>query len=275
MNGSGMNTPTSIGGEIGSQMKAFLLLVFLFLGFLFLSASGIGSTDLTPDTASVNAAAVPLAQEDIIIIPESSAANSEALVVPVTGTCTDPYVVRSGDMLSSIAELCNTSVANIRLANPEIRNANLIYSGQVIRISANTLLQPTAIPVTGQQPIIVQAAPQIPPEAPEVAIITGASQGQPAASNVQLVPAILPGTGMQVKGFNFPANTPVHIAIGPLNTGYNVVANGITDAAGNITVTIVVPTAPDPTLPWIVVVATINEPVVQAPSQPFTILNVP
>jgi hypothetical protein len=76
---------------------------------------------------------------------------------------------------------------------------------------------------------------------------------------------------MQVKGLNYPANTPVHIAIGPRNLGYNVVGSGITDAAGNITATIIVPTAPDPNTPWVVVVATIGDPIIQAASTPFTI----
>jgi len=273
MNSSGMD-PSSPGGDIGNQMKAFLLLVILFIGFVFLSASELATVDLTPDTPAVYAAA-PAVEEDVIVIPESTVPNDVVLVVPVTGTCTDPYIVRSGDMLSSIAEICNTTVANLRLANPEITNANLIYPGQAIRISAVAVIQPTVIPVTGQQPapIVIQVSP------PEVAVTVVPNQGQPPAPAVaavpQLVPAIQPGTGMQVKGMNFPANTLVHIAIGPFNTGYNVVANGITDNAGNVTATIVVPTAPDPTSPWIVVVATISDPVIQAASEPFTITTAP
>lgn len=271
---SGMNTPAPSGGEVGSQMKAFLLLVFIFIGFIFLSATELGSADLTPYTPA-QAAAPPLTEEDIVVIPDNNAAiGSTEFIVPVTGTCTDPYIVQPGDMLSSIAVICNTTIANIRLANPEITNANLIYPGQVLRISPVAVVQPTPIPVTGQ--IIEQPAPVInTAEAPQVDIGSGSPQDQPEAPATgfvpQIVPAIQPGTGMQVKGLNFPSNTPVHIAIGPLNTGYNVVANGITDANGNITATIVIPTAADPSEPWIVVVATISDPVIQAASPAFTI----
>lgn len=48
------------------------------------------------------------------------------------GDCGDSYTVRKGDYLRKIARLCETSVAAIERANPEIKNPNRIYPGQVI-----------------------------------------------------------------------------------------------------------------------------------------------
>lgn len=44
------------------------------------------------------------------------------------------YVVKKGDSLSKIAKMMNTTVDNIMSLNPQIKNKNLIYVGQEIRI---------------------------------------------------------------------------------------------------------------------------------------------
>ena len=45
------------------------------------------------------------------------------------------YIVKSGDTLSAIASRYHTSVAKLLLLNPHIKNPNLIYPGDVIRLS--------------------------------------------------------------------------------------------------------------------------------------------
>lgn len=266
-------------GEVGSGMKAFFLLVLMFFGFIFLASSGISNVDLTPDTPAVNAESVPVtsggAADDVIVIQNGApAAASPVYQVPVTGTCTNPYVVRPGDTLSSIAVLCDTSFASIRLANPEITNANMIYPGQSIRIPVEgAVIQPTAIPVTGSEPFQKDV---VVPNTSSPTVITTAPSAQPtAAPGISALPpgalVIQPGTGMQVTGINFPPNTSVYVAIGPLNTGYNVVANLMTDASGTVHTNIIVPPAPNPDDSWVVVVATTTTPVIQAASTAFYI----
>ena len=44
------------------------------------------------------------------------------------------YLVRTGDTLGAIAARYHTTVANLMSLNPRIKNANLIYAGEVIRI---------------------------------------------------------------------------------------------------------------------------------------------
>ena len=46
----------------------------------------------------------------------------------------DFYIVKSGDTLSAIASRYHTSVAHLLALNPRIKNANLIYAGEAIRI---------------------------------------------------------------------------------------------------------------------------------------------
>ena len=44
------------------------------------------------------------------------------------------YTVKKGDTLGAIAQMYNTPVAKLRSLNPQIKNANLIYVGDVIRL---------------------------------------------------------------------------------------------------------------------------------------------
>ena len=50
------------------------------------------------------------------------------------------YTVRSGDSLSAIAARFGTTVGALQSAN-NIRNANLIYPGQVLRVSGQATAQ--------------------------------------------------------------------------------------------------------------------------------------
>jgi LysM repeat protein len=232
-------------------MRTFLIILLLFMAFLIFLNGSLSGVDLTPNTpgasqSSVQAAA-PAEAPQVIMIQESPATNrTGGGSVPVTGGCSDPYTVQPGDSLSQIAVVCDTSLAVIRQANPHITDANLIYPGQQLRIPNAIAAQPS------------QAAPvQVSPTA--IVPVTGA---------LPLIPA---GTGLQIKGIGYPANTPVNVAIGPQTQGYTVVANGVTDADGNLTTRITVPEAHNAQTPYGVVIATTGTPPVQAMSQPFLI----
>lgn len=44
------------------------------------------------------------------------------------------HLVQKGETLGGIAAMYHTSVANLMSLNPRIKNANMIYAGEVIRI---------------------------------------------------------------------------------------------------------------------------------------------
>ena len=268
MNGTGM-TPTPYGyGEVGSSMKVLLLLVIVFAAFIFIASTSLANVDLTPDTPAVvsNPAVledstivggyeiVTIQNDSPVVLDSGTGTGQDVIAVPVTGTCSDPYVVRQGDMLSSIAVLCDTTIADIRLANPEIVNANMIYAGQQIRIpSQSNAALPVPVPVTS----VNETAPQV---------VTN-----PLGTQDMDMAVISPGTGVQATGINFPPNTPVYIAIGPRDTGYTITASGTTDQNGSVAASIIVPAAPDANDPWVVVITTTETPVIQAASAPFLI----
>ena len=268
MNGTGMTPPYGTDGGIGSSAKAFLLLVILFLLFLMFGSSSFAGVNLTNNgstTASTGANSSTVDGQQVIAIQGNTTnTTSGAGQVPVTGGCSDPYTVQAGDTLSQIAANCNTTLATIRTLNPEITNANLIYPGQQLRISNGAtqpaqVFSPTQVPVTGGADTTTSGQPQV-----GVALPT-------AQASLTGLPVLRAGSSLQVKAINFPANTPVTVAIGPKDSGYNVAAAGITDATGTVISNITVPVASNPITPWVVVVVTSGQPMVQGTSQPFYI----
>lgn len=63
--------------------------------------------------------------------------------------CGDTYVVQPLDYLAKIASYCGTTVANILALNPGIVNPNIIYPGQVLKLTGTPAPGPTPIPITG------------------------------------------------------------------------------------------------------------------------------
>lgn len=262
---------SSRGVEPNNPMKVFVILVILGILFFAFASSSLANVDLTPysppDTTTnfqtPNLTTDLLDEPDIVVIQSGGGTGQTAPfnVVPVTGSCSDPYVVQSGDILSGIATFCNTTVAAIRAANPEITNANLIYPGQQIRIPGAVAAQPVApLPVTGATP------------APGTELFVSPTPAeQAAAPGLSPFPVIQAGVGLRIRAINYPPNTPLSIAIGPQAGQQNVIATGMTDAFGSLVTETVVPAAPDSVTPWIVVVRTTVLPDVQAASQPFFI----
>jgi LysM repeat protein len=74
------------------------------------------------------------------VLLASFASTSSAFAAPApAGQCGTSVTVVSGDTLRKIADRCGTSVAALRLANPEIGWGNLIYAGQVLLLPGSIL----------------------------------------------------------------------------------------------------------------------------------------
>jgi LysM repeat protein len=240
-------------------MRTFFILVLFFVALIMFVTNILAGVHLTSDTPGVVQAAAPItSQPQVITIQESPATTSQtSALVPVTGGCTNPYTVRSGDSLSQIAFICDTTLAVIRQANLQIINANLIYPGQQLNIPNGNNLQ---IPVTGKEEATpVASLPQTCACVPVPIPVTG------------LIPMLIPGSSLQVRAIDFQPNTPVNVAIGPKNTVYTVVTRGVTDADGNLTTSITVPSGSNSQTLWVVVVSTTTQPSVQAMSRTFNI----
>jgi LysM repeat protein len=76
----------------------------------------------------------------IAVLVASLATTSSAFAQQASaGQCGTSVTVVSGDTLRKIADRCGTSVAALRLANPEVGWGNLIYPGQVLLLPGTIL----------------------------------------------------------------------------------------------------------------------------------------
>jgi LysM repeat protein len=216
-------------------MRTVIALAMIFLLFIIFLSSILKNVDLTPDTAAVvEAAAILSSEPPVVTVPESPAVIIPVTaMVPVTGGCATAYIVEPGDWLLKIARNCDTTLAVILQANPQIIDRDLIYPEQQISLPGGSAI--SSVPVTGPRS------------------------------------GIRAGDVLQVQVINFPPNSAVNVAIGPETSGYTVVTSGMTDNSGNLTTHITVPSAADAQTPWLVAVASISDAPIQAVSESFFI----
>jgi LysM repeat protein len=71
-----------------------------------------------------------------------------AAATSTASTCGDTYVVQPGDYLRLIANACGTTVEDILALNTQITNPNVIFYGQVLRLTGDAPVQdwPTYTP---------------------------------------------------------------------------------------------------------------------------------
>lgn len=118
--------------------------------------------------------------------------------------CGDSETVVAGDSLREIANRCNTTIAALLAANPDITNPNLIYTGQVI-----------AIPGEGD------------PAPGETALTIQPTSGPP-------------GTTLDVSGEDYPPLTEVIVGIGAPASEPVTSFRAMTDANGSLATQIAV-----------------------------------
>lgn len=190
-------------------------------------------------------------------------------------TCGDTYTVIRGDYLSKIARTCGVSLATIINANPEIRNFNLIYPGQVIRLVADS-----SIPVTGGATYTVVRGDTL----SNIAVRFGTSVAELLRLNPSITNAsrifvgqviYLPGAGgtygrsvtlssysvkangsVTVYVTGFPANAAIDLRIAKQGSAYTAVYDSSTNASGAATNTVTIPSTAVSGEKWVIVAQT-------------------
>ncbi|MCB0127038.1 MAG: LysM peptidoglycan-binding domain-containing protein, partial [Caldilineaceae bacterium] len=153
--------------------------------------------------------------------------------------CQATETVVAGDTLREIANRCNTTVTELLAANPQIRNRNLIYPGQVLTIPG----------VNNENP----------------------NNGNPTEANVVISPnSGPPSTVVSITGRNFPPNTGVMVGIGETEAEPVASFDATTDANGAINTQIAVPDDAQTNQQFIVVIYVPGQGGDRATSQSFT-----
>lgn len=194
--------------------------------------------------------------------------------VSAAATCGDTYKVQRGDYLSKIAKTCEVSLSALLAANPEIKNANQVYPGQVIRIKNDP-----SIPVTGGgNRYIVQRGDTL----SGIAYRYGVTLKQLMLLNPTIdKPALIyvgqvitlpdsatlwnvalstrtakPGAVVEVKVQGFPGSANIDYRLGKQGLAYSVVVDGKTDANGAASAKVTIPSTAKAGEKWVVLVLT-------------------
>jgi LysM repeat protein len=208
--------------------------------------------------------------------------------------CGNTYTVQRGDYLSKIAKTCGVSLDTLIKANPEIKDINKIYPGQVIRIKNDT-----TIPVTGPSYTVVRGDtlfkiavrygttvaemmrlnPSIKDASKiyvgQVLRLPAGAPTTPTGRGVTLsATSLRAGAQVDVKVTGFPVNQNVDFRLGKDGAAASVIVDGTTDASGAATVRLTIPTTAVAGEKWVVKVLTTDlARGVEASSLLITIIN--
>jgi LysM repeat protein len=168
-------------------------------------------------------------------------------------TCGDIYLVLPEDTFSEIAQKCNVPYADLVAANPEIKNPNILYPGQVIHIPQGGRDQ--EIPVTGGSVYITQPGDTLAKIAsrfqvsvdqlvqanlmlqPNSALMAGhvltLPQGAARVPTFSVSPAFgQVGDSLTLAATGFRADVPIVVGLGETEQVYYQVLEAKTDANG-------------------------------------------
>ena len=210
-----------------------------------------------------------------------------ANAAPVTGTCGDTYTVQRGDYLNLIARNCGITLSALLSVNPQITNINLIYPGQVIKITSSGTI-PTTTPVPGTtttytvrwgdtlaaiawrfgttvtqmlalnpsivNPSLIYAGQvlKIPTggtTTPGTVPVTGTYVSISSAS-------VKPGGSVTVSAWSFPASAEIDFRLGKQGAAPSVIVDAMTDASGRASTTLTIPNTAVAGEKWVVLVVT-------------------
>lgn len=227
-------------------------------------------------------------------------------------TCGDTYTVVRGDYIAKIVQKCNVTVDTIRKANPEIKDLNLIYPGQVIRLKVDASVPtPTPTPnpgtpaTSGTYTVVrgdylsaiakrfnttVSEILKVNPEIKNASLIyvgqiiklpggvsnpTPGTPSTPAGMSITLSTRTAKvGAQVEVKVTGFPANKDVDFRLGKEGSAYSVAVDAKTDANGAATAKVTIPSGAVVNEKWVVKVLTTElAKVVEITSPTITISN--
>jgi LysM repeat protein len=176
-----------------------------------------------------------------LFTPAAAASTPAALAYE---DCGDTYVVQPYDYLALISRTCGTSISTILSLNPQIVNPNVIYSGQVLRL-------------TSSAPVTYWSGPTTTYTTSGTARVSLSTRRADAGDVVTVY----------VSGF--PANAEIDYRVGIYGEVYSEVYDGTVASNGTANQTITLPSSAVHGEYWVVKVATTslaNEVAVTSPT---------
>ena len=182
-------------------------------------------------------------------------AASASSSVQSASSCGDTYTVTGGDSLSKIAGKCGVSLATILSLNPQITDANLVYTGQVIRLTSSADYSITQIsPLTWFYSYYYGLGSNTTTNSGSYYTnYSGSAQITISDTSVE------PGDWITVYVSGFPANADIDYRIGEKGKNYTDVYDGVINGDGKDEIKIDIPAAADDGEYWVVEVVTTSQ----------------
>jgi LysM repeat protein len=177
-----------------------------------------------------------------------SASNSPILI---NEGCESTYIVQPTDSIARIAEKCGVSVQEIIALNPQIENTNMIYRGQVIRLTASADYSITQF--SSLYWLYYYYYNQDAYNQSTYAYLSDYYGGATVTLSTNVADA---GDTIKVKVSGFPANVDIDYRVGKSGKSYTNIYDGHTDENGNDKLTITIPGNADDGERWVVYVVT-------------------
>jgi hypothetical protein len=186
-----------------------------------------------------------------LFTPVSAAASSAAMA---PDGCGDTYTVQPLDYLAKIARYCGTTVASILALNPQIVNPNIVYTGQVLRLTDSA-------PVTAWLPTGTYYPSYYP-------YTTYVGTARVSLSTIWANA----GDEVTVYASGFPANSEIDFRVGKQGEEFNTAYDATINSNGAASMIISIPSNAEKGEYWVVqVITTSLKDVVQVTSRPIYI----
>lgn len=225
-------TAVNCGDTYTVQRGDYLLKIADYCG---LSAASILS--LNPEIKNAN---LLFTGQVLRLTGAAPASSTTTTTTTTTGTttssCGDTYIVQKGDFLSKIAGICGYTTASIISLNPQITNPNVIYPGQVIRLSGAVAVPSTSTTTTGTGG----------------AATTWSGSAQITISRTRA----LVGDDITVSVSGFPKNTAIDYRVSKSGASPAAIYDGATDANGTASRIVEIPNAAVKGENWVIFVTT-------------------
>ncbi len=192
-----------------------------------------------------------------------------------SGACGDSYTVQHLDNISKISSLCGVSLADILYLNPQVTNPNIIFTGQVLRMSGNIPTRNYSVTYTvetGDTLASIAAKHGVtawsiinvnPSLSYRGDLYTGMKLKIPANSPVSSIAKVTlsvtsaeAGDDITVNVSGFPIGAYIDYRIGEENEKYVKVYDGFIDKEGEDSITFEMPVEADEGEYWVVFVTT-------------------
>jgi LysM repeat protein len=163
----------------------------------------------------------------------------------LTEDCGATYKVQRGDSLAKIGMRCGLTIAKLISMNPQIKDPNLIYPGQILRLDPNVDWS-----ITQVNPLFYTYSYF------DWAMLYTPTVSYTYASVSLSATSVKPGANVTIYVKGYPANMDIDFRVGKYLAAPSVIYDAVTDEDGNASAVLTIPSSARAGESWVIFVPT-------------------